>query len=103
MGGQMSDARSIADERLAKGEITREEHAAILASLKPAPQPEKTDKTAWIMLASSAVIFLVVKMASTNIARYEGESAINWTLVYVIYAVCGLLFFIGLGGVLTKK
>ena len=48
----MSDARSIADTRLAKGEITPEQHRAIIASLNPDEekpsiqrQPAKSDKS----------------------------------------------------------
>ena len=102
-GTRMSEARKIADSRLAKGEITPDEHARItnaLVSESPPAPPEgakgaKPDNTisphlAWFGLMGSVVIALGVRMAVANEMR-AGYS-INWTLVYIVYAVCAAGF-----------
>lgn len=112
----MSDARSIADTRLAKGEITAEEHAKITASLEstvspPPPVPnfekqhfesQRSDlNKAWTMLGSGVVVFLCIKFTVDEIVA-SGDP-VRWGLVYIVYALCAVAVIAGIGGILSSK
>lgn len=104
----MSEARKIADNRLAKGEITPQEHAKIIAATDTAPPqnagkddsdaPKLTLNAAWMWLVIGLVIFLCVK-ASVDEVVASGEP-VRWGLVYSIYAFCAFAVLGGLGGIL---
>ena len=106
----MGNAKEILEQRLAKGEISLEEHAKIVAAMdKPLAQAGKDDfnaqrkdlNLAWMWLAGGIMIFLCVKLAVDKLVA-SGDP-VKWWLVYAVYAACAFLAFCGLGGVLGSK
>jgi len=124
----MATAREILDERLARGEISSEEHANLIAQISQqsaAPKPGPTLASGMSLPKASAfwgyggigvAIFVVVTFASVsrqaitdcvrtgagNIAFCQ-ENGVNWGFIYTMYGVAALCALSGISHLVRLK
>lgn len=120
----MASAKDILDERLARGEITTDEHAKLAAQISsqgtPAAPKENTSlpkpSAFWGYGGLGVAIFLVITFASVsreavaecirtgagNIAFCQ-ENGVNWGFIYTMYGLAALCALSGISHLVRLK
>jgi hypothetical protein len=99
----MADARTILDERLAKGEISKEEYASLLATISTdapiplAPAKKGSPPNLLLGMAALCLAIFMVFYANTQLDHSlpgMGNAVAFWYVLAAICAVLGVVQFI---------
>ncbi|MCA0185996.1 MAG: SHOCT domain-containing protein [Proteobacteria bacterium] len=125
----MASAKDILDERLARGEITAEEHARLAAQISqqgaapergaPAPRaPAGLPGPSWLWSYGSIAVAVFVVITFASVSRgavaecmrsgagsfsFCQENGVNWGFIYTMYGVAALCALSGISNLVRSR